>query len=57
MFPSPMSPLGPRDILADAKDTLSSWDKCMAKTYCKSVASAPSLTHPCHRSHSLDGLS
>ncbi|KAJ4297778.1 hypothetical protein N0V90_005673 [Kalmusia sp. IMI 367209] len=24
-----------RDPLADAKDTLSSWDKCMAKNYCK----------------------
>ncbi|KAF2865305.1 hypothetical protein BDV95DRAFT_599778 [Massariosphaeria phaeospora] len=24
-----------RDFLGDAKDTLSSWDKCMAKTYCK----------------------
>jgi hypothetical protein len=34
-----------RDPFADAKDTLSSWDKCMAKTYCKSVAAAsrPSL--------------
>lgn len=24
-----------RDPLAEAKDTLSSWDKCMAKSYCK----------------------
>ncbi|KAF2272847.1 uncharacterized protein EI97DRAFT_197765 [Westerdykella ornata] len=27
--------LAPRNPLTDAKDTLSSWDKCMAKTYCK----------------------
>jgi hypothetical protein len=26
-----------RNPLADFKDTLSSWDKCMAKTYCKYV--------------------
>ncbi|EXJ53822.1 hypothetical protein A1O7_09158 [Cladophialophora yegresii CBS 114405] len=24
-----------RDVVSDAKDTLSSWDKCMDKTYCK----------------------
>ncbi|KAF9698524.1 hypothetical protein EKO04_003908 [Ascochyta lentis] len=27
--------LAPRDPFADAKETLSSWDKCMAKDYCK----------------------
>ena len=27
----------PRDPFADAKQTLSSWDNCMAKDYCKSV--------------------
>lgn len=29
--------LAARNPLDDVKDTLSSWDKCMAKTYCKSV--------------------
>jgi len=29
--------LAARNPLEDAKDTLSSWDKCMAKDYCKSV--------------------
>lgn len=29
--------LAPRDPFADAKQTLSSWDNCMAKDYCKSV--------------------
>lgn len=37
--------LAPRDVFADAKDTLSSWDKCMAKDYCKSVFH----THPADR--------
>lgn len=32
--------LAHRDALSEAKDTLSSWDKCMAKTYCKSVSLA-----------------
>lgn len=32
--------LAARNPLDDVKDTLSSWDKCMAKTYCKSVLSA-----------------
>lgn len=42
MLSSPaMSLLAPRDVFADAKDTLSSWDKCMEKTYCKSVAHPP----------------
>ena len=27
----------PRDTLTEAKETLSSWDKCMAKSFCKSV--------------------
>jgi hypothetical protein len=26
-----------RDVVADAKDTFSSWDKCMDKAYCKYV--------------------
>lgn len=29
--------LAPRDPFADVKQTLSSWDSCMAKDYCKSV--------------------
>jgi len=29
--------LAPRDPFADAKNTLSSWDNCMAKSYCKCV--------------------
>lgn len=32
--------LATRNPLDDVKDTLSSWDKCMAKTYCKSVPCA-----------------
>ena len=27
----------PRGPFEDAKETLSSWDNCMAKDYCKSV--------------------
>ena len=26
------------DTISEIKDTLSSWDKCMSKTYCKFVA-------------------
>jgi hypothetical protein len=42
--------LAPRDPFADAKETLSSWDNCMAKDYCKSVVTTcidcHSLAHP-----------
>lgn len=33
--------LAARDPFADAKQTLSSWDNCMAKNYCKSVSRRP----------------
>jgi hypothetical protein len=46
MLSSAMTLLAPRDVFADAKDTLSSWDKCMEKSYCKSVALLPSPTCP-----------
>jgi hypothetical protein len=36
--------LAPRDPFADAKETLSSWDNCMAKDYCKSVESCPAAS-------------
>lgn len=29
--------VAPRDAFTEAKATLSSWDSCMAKDYCKSV--------------------
>ncbi|KAF2263370.1 hypothetical protein CC78DRAFT_533984 [Lojkania enalia] len=32
--------LAVRDPFSDAKDTLSSWDKCMDKAYCKSVTAS-----------------
>jgi hypothetical protein len=37
LLPRAISLLTPRDVLADAKATLGSWDKCMEKSYCKSV--------------------
>ena len=30
------------DTFGEIKDTLSSWDKCMSKTYCKFVVARPS---------------
>ena len=30
-----------RDVVSDAKDTFSSWDKCMQKAYCKYVLELP----------------
>ncbi|EGD98444.1 hypothetical protein TESG_05822 [Trichophyton tonsurans CBS 112818] len=32
---TPWHQLAPRGITGDVKDTFSSWDKCMAKSYCK----------------------
>jgi hypothetical protein len=34
-----------RDAISDAKDTFSSWDKCMAKTYCKYVLTSPTAAY------------
>lgn len=53
--------LAPRDPFAEAKETLSSWDKCMEKAYCKYVrqhhcprngipnTSSQMARHCCHR--------
>lgn len=61
---TPWHQLAPRGITGDVKDTFSSWDKCMAKSYCKSVSPLflldiyiyISCTAPVLISKFLDGL-
>lgn len=52
--------LGPRGITDEVngvKTTFSSWDGCMAKTYCKSVPRPPSIICHCLLMPVADGLS